>query len=122
MRFEVKAAFAMGILLPFLETVRRGVGHWAVDFTTLFEDYVAGALLLAGAWAADRGRSRGGLLLVVAWSWVTGIMSSSSWYQLEGTLRGTVTEPHIVLIVKFLLWGTCLLGLVAAFRHALPTR
>ena len=46
MRFEVIAAFVIGALLPVLETVRRGIGHWAINFTTMFEDYVGGALLL----------------------------------------------------------------------------
>lgn len=113
------AAVAIGILLPALETVRRGMGEWAFDFTTMFEDYFAGALLLIGAWAAHRKRRWGGPFLLVAWSYVTGMMSSSFLYQLEATVRETVTEPAIVLIVKFLLWGTCVLGLVSSFRHIL---
>ena len=52
MRFEVIAAFAIGILLPALETCRRGMGEWAVDFKTMFTDFLAGALLLIGGWAA----------------------------------------------------------------------
>ena len=44
MRFEAIAAATIGILLPVLETYRRGVGYWGVEFTTMFEDYVAGAL------------------------------------------------------------------------------
>jgi hypothetical protein len=30
MRFEVAAGFFVGLLLPVLETARRGLGHWAV--------------------------------------------------------------------------------------------
>lgn len=59
MRFEVIAAFIIGILLPLLETGRRGIGHWTINFTTMFEDYLAGALLLIGAWAAYRERPLG---------------------------------------------------------------
>ena len=118
MRLEIGAAFAIGILLPVLETVRRGVGEWAVDFTTMFEDHVAGVLLLTGAWAAHRGRTWGALFLVVAWSYVTGLMSSSVFYQLEETVRGTVGEPPVVLVVKIVLWTTCVLALVSSFRNA----
>jgi hypothetical protein len=118
MRFEVAAAWAVGFLLPILETYRRGLGEWAIDFTTMFEDYVAGALLLVAAWTARRAGRQGVLLLVVAWSYVTGMMSSSVWYQVEETVRGTVGEPHEVLVVKLLLWGTCILALVSAFRGA----
>ena len=117
MKFEVAAAFAIGVLLPALETLRRGIDEWAIDFTTMFEDYVAGALLFAGAWAAHQRRHWGALFLLVAWSYVTGMMSSSFWYQLEETVRGTVSEPLEVLIVKTLLWGTCVLALIASFRR-----
>jgi hypothetical protein len=48
-RFDVVAAILLGILLPTLETVRRGIGHWSVSFTTMFEDYLAGAALIACA-------------------------------------------------------------------------
>jgi hypothetical protein len=120
MRLEVKAAFAIGILLPALETCRRGVSEWGVDFTTMFTDYLAGALLLIGAWAAYRVRSWGTLFLVVAWAWVTSMMSGSLWDQVEATLRNTSTEPHnfLVVIVKFLLWSICVLSLVFSFRGA----
>lgn len=114
----------MGFLLPLLETLRRGAGYWRIDFTTMFEDYLAGALLLVGAWACHRRRSWGALFLVVAWAAVAGPMSSSFWYQLEATLRGTATEPHnlVVVFVKFLLWGTAILSLVLAFRSASASR
>jgi hypothetical protein len=117
MRFDIGAALAIGVLLPALETLRRGWATWGIDFTTMFEDYVAGALLLLGASAALRSPVQGRVLLLVAWSYVTGLMSSSVWYQLEETLRGTVGEPLEVLIVKVLLWSTCIAGVVTAARH-----
>ena len=122
MRFEVIAAIAIGVLLPALETLRRGIDEWATDFTTMFEDYVAGALLLTSAWAVRLNRHWGALFLLVAWSSVTSMMSISFWSQLEETVRGTVAEPHVVLVVKFLLWGTCVLALISSFRHILLNR
>ena len=128
MRFEVIAGFVIGILLPVLETARRGIHHWTVEFTTMFEDYVAGALLLIGAWASYRARSWGPMFLLVAWAYFTGLMSSSFWYQLEETIRHTSSEPNnlVVVIVKFLLWATCVTALVCSFRtaraHRLDTR
>lgn len=120
MRFEIIAAFTIGILLPVLETARRGISYWGVEFTTMFEDYVAGALLLIGGWAAYRSLSWGAIFLVLAWAYVTGLMSSSFWSQLEETLRQTATEPHnpIVVIVKFLLWGICVVSLFLSFQRA----
>lgn len=123
MRFEVAAAFVVGILLPIMETARRGISHWAVEFTTMFEDYVAGALLLIGAWAAYRERRWGAVFLVLAWAYFTGLMSSSFWWQLEDTFRQTASEPNhmLVLVVKFLLWSTCVVSLVLALRRATHT-
>ena len=87
MRFETISAFAIGILLPLLETGRRGIGHWSINFTTMFEDYVAGALLLIGGWASYSQRRWGALFLVVAWAYVSGMMGGSFWYQLGYTSR-----------------------------------
>lgn len=132
MRFEVAAAFVIGILLPILETVRRGIGHWAVEFTTMFEDYVAGALLLVAAWASYRERSWGSIFLVLAWGYFSGLMSSSFWWQLEELYRQIPSEPNmtvavevntmVVIVVKFLLWSTAILSLVLSFRSALQAR
>ena len=118
MRFEVIAAFVIGVLLPVLETGRRGISHWAVNFTTMFEDYLAGALLLVGGWAAYRSKSWGAAFLVLAWAYFLGLMTSSFVGQLEETLRQTASEPGnlTVLVVKFLLWSVCVISLVLSFR------
>lgn len=124
MRFEVGAAFTTGILLPVLETYRRGISYWGIEFTTMLEDYVAGALLLIGAWAAYRPRTWGALFLVLAWGFVTGLMSTSFWSHLEETIRQTASEPDnlLVVIVKFLLWGICVLSLTLSFKTAARSR
>ena len=120
MRFEIAAAFAIGVLLPILETCRRGPGEWSVNFTTMFEDYLAGALLLVGGWAAYRARPFGALFLVLAWAYVVGMMGGSFWGQFEETLRGTSTEPNNLLVVgiKGLLWSASALSLVFSFQRA----
>jgi hypothetical protein len=124
MRFEVVAAFAIGILLPLLETGRRGISHWGVSFTTMFEDYLAGALLLIGGWASSRERHWGTLFLLLAWGYVTGMMGSSFWSQLELTFRHASDEPNnmMVVIFKFLLWGTCVVSLILSYRKASNSR
>ena len=124
MRFEIIAAFAMGVLLPVLETARRGISHWAINFTTMFEDYVAGALLLIGGWSAYRSKSWGPAFLVLAWAYFSGLMTSSFVGQLEETLRQTASEPNnlLVVVVKFLLWSVCVVSLVLSFRTATRRR
>jgi hypothetical protein len=118
MRFAIRAGFAIGILLPILETYRRGFGEWRIDFTTMFEDYLAGALLLVGAWAALRRRPAGELVLLIAWAWVTGMMTNSLISQIEDTLRGAELEPRNtdVLIAKAVLFAVSAAALGAAFR------
>ena len=124
MRFEIVAAFVIGVLLPILETARRGISHWTINFTTMFEDYLAGALLLIGGWAAYRSRSWGPVFLVLAWAYFSGLMTSSFVGQLEETLRQTGSEPNnlLVVIVKFLLWSVCVVSLVLSFRTATQRR
>ena len=124
MRFEIIAAFVIGVLLPVLETARRGINHWTINFTTMFEDYLAGALLLVGGWAAYRSRSWGPVFLVLAWAYFSGLMTSSFVSQVEETLRQTVDEPDnlIVVVVKFLLWSVCVVSLVLSFRTAIQRR
>ena len=120
MRFEVIAAFIVGALLPVLETARRGIGHWSVHFTTMFEDYLGGAVLLIGAWAVSSARSWGTTFLLLAWASITGLMTSSFVSQLEDTIRQTATEPNnvVVVIVKFVLWSVAVTSLILSFRRA----
>jgi hypothetical protein len=124
MRFEIIAAFVIGVLLPLLETARRGISHWAINFTTMFEDYLAGALLLVGGWAAYRSKSWGSVFLVLAWAYFSGLMTSSFVGQLEETLRQNVSEPNnlLVVVVKLLLWSVCVVSLVLSVRTATRRR
>jgi hypothetical protein len=124
MRFEIIAAFVIGVLLPVLETARRGISHWAINFTTMFEDYLAGALLLVGGWAAYRSKSWGSVFLVLAWAYFSGLMTSSFVGQLEETLRQNVSEPNnlLVVVVKLLLWSVCVVSLVLSVRTATRRR
>lgn len=107
-----------------LETCRRGISEWSVDFTTMFTDYLAGALLLIGAWTAYRAKPWGALFLVVAWAWTTGMMVGSFLDQLEGTIRDTITEPHnlLVVVIKFLLLVISVVSLVLSCRRTSNTR
>jgi hypothetical protein len=120
MRFEVIAAFIIGVLLPTLETIRRGITHWTVNVTTMAEDYFAGGLLLAAAFLSLRRKPSAPRLLLVAWAYVTGMMSSSFFYQVETTIRGIDLEPRnsVVLAFKFFLWAACVISVVFSFRRA----
>ena len=49
MRVVVLFGYLLGIALPVLETMRRGFAHWLVNSTTMADDYIMGALLLAAS-------------------------------------------------------------------------
>ena len=120
MRYGAKAAVVMGVLLPTLETYRRGIGTWRTNFTTMFEDYLAGALLLLCAWAVARRRPTAILVLLAVWGGVTGMILIATVLQLEMTLRGTNLESRntLVLVVKLALLALSVSGLVATVRDA----
>ena len=120
MRYGARAAVIMGILLPTLETYRRGIGTWRVNFTTMFEDYWAGVVLLACALVAARRRPTATLLLLAVWGAVTGMIFIATVGQIEATLRPTNLEARSsqVLIAKLLLLAFSVSGLVSTFRDA----
>ena len=120
MRYGAKAAVIMGILLPALETYRRGIGTWRVNFTTMFEDYWAGLLLLACALVAARRRPTAPLLLLAVWGAVTGMILIATVGQVEATLRAIDLEARNtqVLIAKLLLLAFSVSGLVSTFHDA----
>jgi hypothetical protein len=118
-RFETAAAIVIGLLLPVLETIRRGLAHWTIDSTTMLEDYLAGLLLLTGAVATLHRRPIAAVLMLMVWSSVTFMMTLSLISQIEDTIRATDLERDnaLVLTVKLLLWGTCALALRGSFQH-----
>jgi hypothetical protein len=69
-------------------------------------------------------RAWGSIFLVLAWASLFGLLGSSFWAQLEETLRHTASEPNnlLVVVVKFLMWITCVVSLVLSFRRAIQLR
>ena len=47
MKIVVLLGYLLGIALPVLETMRRGFSHLQVNATTMFDDYIMGAVLLS---------------------------------------------------------------------------
>ena len=84
-RFEVAAAYVMGVGLPLLETLRR-----KTNFSTIagyVDDYIAGGLLLYAAWRVTSGHPRGPVLLVAAWAILCGGLYGSFFGQIESGRR-----------------------------------
>lgn len=118
MRFELAAAYAMGIGLPLLETLRR-----RTNFDTIsgyVDDFIAGGLLLFAARAVSRGRPNGPVLLVAAWAVLCGGLYGSFFYQLEGAAALDVSGlgTGTVVAVKGVLYAIALAALVRSVRSA----
>jgi len=119
MRFEVAAAYAMGVGLPLLETLRRktNVEH----LHSYVDDYIAGALLLFAAWSVTTGKRRGPVMLVLAWAVLSGGLYGSFFWQLtskQGQDVGGLPNATVVAI-KGVLYAITLVALVFATRSAI---
>ena len=121
MRFELVAAYVMGIALPLLEVLRR-----RTNFETIsgyLDDFIAGALLLVAARAVSRRKPSGPILLVAAWGVLCGGLYGSFFGQLEHGASHDVSglTTSIVVAVKGALFAVALTGLVFSIRAATTT-
>jgi hypothetical protein len=118
MRFELVAAYAMGIALPVLEMLRR-----RTNFETIsgyVDDFIAGGLLLYAARAVSRKKPRGPALLVAAWAVLCGGLYNSFFYQLESGASHDVSglANTTVVLVKGGLYAVALVALGLSVRAA----
>jgi hypothetical protein len=90
MRAVILLGYLLGIAFPVLETMRRGFAHWGVNSTTMADDYIMGAVLLAACISWSLGMKSAKIFLVIAWAYVLGVMNAAFWGHLEGHLRGVV--------------------------------
>jgi hypothetical protein len=119
MKAVVLFGYLLGIALPVLETIRRGFAHWRVNSTTMADDYIMGAVLLVAAISWSLGAKHAGLLLVIAWAYVLGVMNAAFWGHFEGHLRDVVicdnNSAEVGAIVgKGVIWLIALVCLVIA--------
>jgi hypothetical protein len=99
-RFEVRAAYGLGVMLPVLETIRRGTNFSTIAFYV--DDYLAGGLLLWAAIAVTRNRSYGRGLLIGAWGVICGGLYYSIFGQIEnfGPVDVSGYSKWLVVTVK----------------------
>ncbi|HYV99555.1 MAG TPA: hypothetical protein VE967_19005 [Gemmatimonadaceae bacterium] len=118
MRFDIVAAYVLGILLPAAETVRRGT-HFT-PIASYADDYIIGALLLAAAHAARIGKPSGNALLVAAWGALCGGLYYSFFGQLESATSTDVSGlPNMtVVVIKGAIYLVALYAIVRSIRAA----
>ena len=122
MRFELAAAYAMGVALPLLETLRR-----RTNFDTIagyVDDFIAGGLLLYAARAVSRGKPSGPVLLVAAWAILCGGLYNSFFHQIESSAAQDVSglANLTVVLIKGAIYAVALVSLVLSLRSATRAR
>jgi hypothetical protein len=119
MRFEVGAAYAMGVGLPLLEAMRRKTNFEHIP--SYVDDFIAGALLLYAARAVSRGSANGPVLLVLAWAVLCGGLYGSFFGQLASDATQDVSglANMTVVVIKGFLYAIALAGLFFASRFAI---
>lgn len=119
MRFEHAAAYAMGVGLPLLETLRRRTNF--EHLPSYVDDFIAGGLLLFAARSVSRGERRGPTLLVVAWAILCGGLYGSFFSQVASDASHDVggLPNATVVAIKGVLYAISIAGLVGAARSAI---
>ena len=87
-----RLAYVFGILTPLAETLRRW-GTWWANPPAFLDDFILGALLIAGA-LATRGRSsrQGRSLLAAGWGFACGMAYSSIAFHWQA-MRSGQSDP-----------------------------
>src|SRR5690349_11579702 len=116
MRFEVRAAYVMGIALPALEVIRRRTNF--DDIPAYVDDFIIGAFLLYAARAATLQKPNGQILLVAAWAALCGGLYGSFFGQLHKSVDVSGFSNALVILTKGVLFLVAIGGLITALRSA----
>ena len=80
--------YIMAFMFLVGETVRRGIDYFAVNATTMFENYLCAALLLLAAGLSFKKHPMAPNFMLVASAYATGGMMVPFFAHLEAWLRG----------------------------------
>jgi hypothetical protein len=116
-RFEVSAAYVLGIMLPVLETARRRTNF--DDIPAYIDDFLIGALLYWSARSVSRGHAHGPALLIAAWGILCGGLWSSFFGQLQGVGANDISglRNGVVVLIKGALYLVALAALYLSVRR-----
>ena len=116
MRFEVRAAYVMGIALPVLEVIRRRTNF--DDIRAYVDDFIIGAFLLYAARAVTLQKPNGRVLLVAAWAALCGGLYGSFFGQLQRSSDVSGFSNGLVVLIKGALYLVAIGSLIMAVRSA----
>src|SRR4051794_12587944 len=117
-RFEVVAAYCLGVTLPVLEVCRRRTNF--ADIPGYIDDFIVGALLLFAARSASRERPYSRTLLSASWGILCGGLWSSFFGQLHSPTANDISGlPNAaVVFIKLLVYCVAIMCLVLSVRRS----
>lgn len=121
MIFSRMLAVIFGFLAPLAETVRRW-HTWREYPPALFDDYVMGALLIAGAWSVSRRYGSGQRLLAAAWGFTCGLGYYSFFEQLRRYGLGEIDPAPIPSGAMLAIKGVGLLLAIVALAATVSAK
>jgi hypothetical protein len=123
LRFSRDAAFALGVLTPIAETVRRW-GTWRDEPAAYFDDFFLGGLLLYGAWRVWQNPRAGQRFLAAGWGFACGMVYGSFFSQLQRIRLGEADPAPIssewVAVIKGVGFALAIVSLAASLRPLPP--
>ena len=123
LRFSRDAAFALGILTPLAETVRRW-STWREEPAAYFDDFFLGGLLVYGAWRVWKDPRAGQRFLAAGWGFACGMIFPSFFWQLRMLRLGEADPAPVssewVAVIKGVGFALAILSLAASLRPLPP--
>jgi hypothetical protein len=118
MRFELRAAYVLGVAFPLLEVARRRTSFHPLP--SYLDDFVIGALLLLAARSVTKGKPYGDAFLCAAWGALCGGLWGSFFGQLLSTEPTDVSGlPNgAVVAIKGVAYLVAIVATVLAIRRA----
>ncbi|CAH0991152.1 hypothetical protein SIN8267_01254 [Sinobacterium norvegicum] len=122
MKFVYYMTYVMILVYTLGETVRRGVDYFAINATTMLEDYSAAVFFTLAVWTWHKASPYAEKIMLLAWAYATGAMFVPFFAHLEAYLRGaTFREDHIhtdveSIILKGSIWLVSVMCLYITFR------
>ena len=122
MKVVFHLSYVIGLVFIIGETLKRGIGYFAINATTMFEDYVGGAVLILAAVVWAKGYKVAPKMMAAAWGYTAGGLMVPFFAHLEAWLRGTEFRPdHDIqdvksIVIKGVLWAISLACLYVSLR------
>lgn len=115
--------YGFGIFFLLIENIRRGVSYFAINATTMIEDYLMGIIMIVVALVYRKNKELGTKLIIGAWAYAVGGMFVPFAAHLEAFIRGETFRPDHIhtdvnsIILKGAVWLISIIILTLAIKN-----